>query len=205
MAWKPFTLATFVALTCALFALYLPLVNAECCSVQTFCPYNKYYYDLYCFNCEKAREFDGRMNCGVGSCNLFGCNCDGGCIKYNSSAWCTHEDKKNRTCKISWRYRKWFKNLAKWGSEKSRKSNKIKSESFRSVPFESSYHFVKDLVSVVRKDFSEDPILKDEFKNMALKVLKFNHTKNVDKEFDKMDTNHNGVIELTEIDSDYGR
>lgn len=35
--------------------------------------------------CEDFKEYPGRGHCGKGKCNLFGCNCDGGCIEPKES------------------------------------------------------------------------------------------------------------------------
>lgn len=57
--------------------ILIPVLNAECCYnsvVQYECKYGK---------CEAAFCSDGTRvrgrYCGYGECNLFGCNCDGGC------------------------------------------------------------------------------------------------------------------------------
>ena len=60
--------------------------NAECC------------YAVYSGTCHepdgKTRKRCGDCSevesfyCGVGSCNVFGCNCDGGCRKGDPDMWC---------------------------------------------------------------------------------------------------------------------
>lgn len=73
----------FVLTSAAILLGLLALANADCC--------------YYTYNC---KEIDGKKTtrcddcyepshyCGVGSCNVFGCNCDGGCRKGNASLWC---------------------------------------------------------------------------------------------------------------------
>lgn len=59
----------------------LAIVNqseAECCNFELFVRHNCVGKWCYSFVCPDGTLFY-RQNCGVGSCNIFGCNCDGGC------------------------------------------------------------------------------------------------------------------------------
>ena len=59
--------------TTVLLVLVLDQVNGECCYVPYKCtePDNKTV--KRCYDCTEASIY-----CGMGSCNVFGCNCDGG-------------------------------------------------------------------------------------------------------------------------------
>lgn len=94
-----------------IFAIFPYSSNAVCCRKEkiyfqkvdssSFCenfgglvPYNEMVLFSYSFkdafkNCETMACGDGtphkgRVYCGKGSCNIFGCNCDGGCIPGNA-------------------------------------------------------------------------------------------------------------------------
>lgn len=57
-------------------------MQGECCGSGTFVPI-KYRCDSYNgYICFTDICYDGTKRtpyCGVGKCNIFGCNCDGGC------------------------------------------------------------------------------------------------------------------------------
>ncbi|XP_017494015.1 PREDICTED: uncharacterized protein LOC108382126 [Rhagoletis zephyria] len=69
--------------TTALLLLVLDQVNGDCCHVPYKCtePDNKKV--SRCYDCTEASVY-----CGIGKCNVFGCNCDGGCRQGNESLWC---------------------------------------------------------------------------------------------------------------------
>lgn len=58
-------------------------VNAECC-YSTLVQY-KCGYENGCEThiCSDGTRVEGRY-CGYGECNLFGCNCDGGCRRHSA-------------------------------------------------------------------------------------------------------------------------
>lgn len=59
------------------------LADAECCYVPYDCKEKNGDSSHRCADCSEATIY-----CGVGQCNVFGCNCDGGCRKGNDSLWC---------------------------------------------------------------------------------------------------------------------
>lgn len=71
-----------ILLTINLFDSIL-LANGDCCYTRFYCTQPECAKGRYCADCEVASYY-----CGVGSCNIFGCNCDGGCRKGNENYWC---------------------------------------------------------------------------------------------------------------------
>lgn len=81
---KSFTVCMMLALaTTAVLVLILDGVKGDCCHVPYKCtePDNKKV--SRCYDCTEATSY-----CGVKSCNVFGCNCEGGCRQGNESLWC---------------------------------------------------------------------------------------------------------------------
>lgn len=54
-------------------------IEAECCSKEQFVRHNCIGYWCYSYICPDGTLLYGRVHCGVGSCNMFGCACEGGC------------------------------------------------------------------------------------------------------------------------------
>ncbi|XP_054161963.1 uncharacterized protein LOC128959948 [Oppia nitens] len=60
----------------------IDLTNGECCYVALKCKEDSKSVER-CWDCTEASYY-----CGVGKCNVVGCNCDGGCRKGDSTMWC---------------------------------------------------------------------------------------------------------------------
>jgi hypothetical protein len=56
--------------------------KSECCSTPIKCEVGSE-TTYRCYDCTPSTYY-----CGVGKCNIFGCNCDGGCRQGNSSLGC---------------------------------------------------------------------------------------------------------------------
>ena len=67
---------------CLAIACYVEFADAECCYVPFDCTVAEKKTHR-CADCTEATIY-----CGLGKCNVFGCNCDGGCRKGNESMWC---------------------------------------------------------------------------------------------------------------------
>lgn len=184
-----FTIAVLVA-------TFLPSVDAICCYGQTHCAWEHWYgwiYGTYCFDCESCYTI-GNTYCSYGSCNLFGCDCEADCIQYDPNAWCVQSEDE-RECHVMKRYQE----LIKGSAELVQNTNSSNSDSY-----------VKRLVSLVRPKFVNDPLTYREFSAISRKLFKQtsrstkpSRTVNLRDEFEKMDKNNNGLIELTEIDSGF--
>lgn len=57
--------------------------NAECCDNKiSLVPNCQIIHGCWAYICPDGTPLSGNDNfCGVGSCNIFGCDCDGGCRK----------------------------------------------------------------------------------------------------------------------------
>ena len=84
------TLLLLLVIICLVIHDYIPQesklitgVNGECCYIPYKCtePDNKKVNR--CYDCTESTVY-----CGLGKCNVFGCNCDDGCRKGNESLWC---------------------------------------------------------------------------------------------------------------------
>ncbi|XP_054163802.1 uncharacterized protein LOC128961575 [Oppia nitens] len=62
--------------------IQIDLLSGECCHVPLICKEGSKSVER-CYDCTEATIY-----CGVGKCNIVGCNCDGGCRKGDSSLWC---------------------------------------------------------------------------------------------------------------------
>lgn len=67
--------------------------DAECCKTDQFVRHNCIGYWCYSYICPDGSLLYGRNHCGVGVCNMFGCNCDGGC-RHNSKGFDKEEAQK---------------------------------------------------------------------------------------------------------------
>lgn len=67
--------------------------KAECCDLALFIHHNC--FGAWCFSyiCPDGSVLYGKRYCGVGACNIFGCNCDGGCRR-NSKKFNKEEAQK---------------------------------------------------------------------------------------------------------------
>lgn len=74
---------TLLALLATSLTVLVVRVSSECCYVPYHCtePDNKKVNR--CYDCTEATVY-----CGLGKCNVFGCNCDNGCRAGNESLWC---------------------------------------------------------------------------------------------------------------------
>ena len=59
--------------------LFVHQTEAECCKTDLFVRHNCINYWCYSYICPDGTLLYRRNHCGVGACNFFGCNCDGGC------------------------------------------------------------------------------------------------------------------------------
>lgn len=191
----------FVAWACILALFCTISVDAECCYRQTTCriPTDSgvadFLTDLYmCFNCEMTWwEDSNRMWCGVESCNIFGCNCGGGCIPYDPNAWCVQhipDQIKHRgyVCDLN--------------------VEPEKPKTSRHVPL---FAFLNPDLNANSDLDSIDPLDQEAFKLLGEMFFEYHNAShvwknlNVDDEFRKLDTNSDGLIQLQEIDSDYNK
>lgn len=189
--------------------LYVPSVTAECCPTQAGCQDRYQIVHPYCFNCERCETIAPQHYCGMDQCNFFGCDC-GNCIPYDPNAWCIQpkadEDRRYLRCYVMVEYTSWIKEPANWVNNT--KIPGISSEDGLSSYLTSNQH-VKSLVSLVRPNFTDDPLTKAEFVQLAHRFLEVqNRTEDLDyesleQEFAKLDLNNNGLIHLNEIDPDY--
>lgn len=207
---KPFSSATFTITAVVLFqvGLYLPSTDAECCPPpQNACIDDKSNFGNFCFNCEYCNSFTSpRMFCGVGSCNLVGCSCDGGCILYDDEAWCVQRKQQTNsnysTCYVLPYWTEWIKDPK---HQVHNINSKIENENNQS----STYYHIHYLVSLVRPTFSDDPLTKEEFIQMVQKLYanygqsEVLRNLNLYEEFEEFDTNNDGLVYLTDIDLDY--
>jgi hypothetical protein len=76
---------TIILLSIILMSTIKPL-KSECCKSQITCRKNRLNLH-YCDDCSESSPY-----CGLGKCNLFGCNCDGGCRRKYESGWCWKSD-----------------------------------------------------------------------------------------------------------------
>lgn len=53
--------------------------KADCCNRELYLRHNCVGKWCYSYICPDGTLIYHTRNCGVGSCNIFGCNCDGGC------------------------------------------------------------------------------------------------------------------------------
>ncbi len=60
--------------------------KSVCCKYQITCG-RKGFNSHYCEDCSESTPY-----CGLEKCNLFGCNCDGGCRRKQESGWCWKRD-----------------------------------------------------------------------------------------------------------------
>ena len=65
---------------------YFQFTDAVCCPSRFNCS------NPGTIRCADCSETIGFGHCGVGSCNIFGCSCDGGCKDEDTSLWC-YQDK----------------------------------------------------------------------------------------------------------------
>ncbi|CAG2174247.1 unnamed protein product, partial [Oppiella nova] len=75
-----------IAISCGLLAVVvmscIDMSSGECCYVPLKCEESSRSVER-CYDCSEASYY-----CGIGKCNVFGCDCDGGCRKGDSSLWC---------------------------------------------------------------------------------------------------------------------
>lgn len=187
-------------------ALLVPSAYSECCPAEAFCIDYVAKYP-FCFNCQACTIPFKQYYCanGDGGCNIFGCNCDDGCIKYDPNAWCVQPDadgdKNLIACFINNPYWDWI------ADPNNRVDSTVLPTTDGTNLTSLTNHHVNSLVSLVRPNFTDDPITKEEFVQLLQKYFR-NQTQvlnniNVEEEFGKLDSNNNGVIHLNEIDSDY--
>ncbi|KPM03049.1 target of rapamycin complex subunit lst8 [Sarcoptes scabiei] len=79
--------ALFASALIVVLALLLEPIETKCCysSFNCFKPDND--KRKRCGDCTSQGRY-----CGVGSCNIFGCNCDGGCRDGNITFWCWNHE-----------------------------------------------------------------------------------------------------------------
>ena len=65
---------------------YFQFTDAVCCPSRFNCS------NPGTIRCADCSETIGFGHCGVGSCNIFGCSCDGGCKDEDTSLWCYEID-----------------------------------------------------------------------------------------------------------------
>lgn len=194
---------------------FLPSASAECCPTQAKCQgENTNIVFGFCFNCEACENLFGNYYCGNGDCNIFGCNCDDGCIPYDENAWCVQDDADRdsllNVCYVTLDYFEWIQNPSNWVNNTILPTIATLDGvlSMTNLAPSSNQH-VNSLVSLIRSNFTDDPLTKEEFDQLVYRFFEIqNQTEalkhiNVEEEFAKMDTNYNGVIHLNEIDSDY--
>lgn len=75
-----------IMFVCIIFLTFYQEIEGECCHDSINIKYKCKFLGAIDSVCQEAVCFDGELKgnygyCGVGSCNLFGCNCDGGCRK----------------------------------------------------------------------------------------------------------------------------
>ncbi len=75
------TLISVTLLSIILFSIINPS-KSECCGVPIKCRVGRS-ITYRCKDCTESTPY-----CGKGMCNIFGCNCDGGCREGNSSLFC---------------------------------------------------------------------------------------------------------------------
>lgn len=154
----------------------IPSANAVCCYSAFYCTKPDCAKGKFCLDCERASYY-----CGVGSCNIFGCNCDGGCRNGDANYWCwnTHFCQSLNTSLV--------------GDEDLARETQTLLELNESE--------LTELVFII--DANKDKQLnKTEFTQLIHNLSPFLHRINIDKEFEKLDSNQNGFISYDEIDMD---
>ncbi|KAI2800409.1 hypothetical protein RDWZM_010033 [Blomia tropicalis] len=74
---------SIIILSTILSASLFELVRSECCYAHFNCKEPDNAKVSRCYDCTVATPF-----CGVGKCNILGCNCDNGCRHGDESLWC---------------------------------------------------------------------------------------------------------------------
>lgn len=159
-------------------AQWVCVVDGECCPPPQAVCFGKVSLPAWlCYNCEIVGK--SRKYCGIGSCNIFGCNCENGCIRRNGKEWCVQTNPGHG-------YHYCYDTMPGPGNVA-----------------------LNQLVSLVRPNFTTDPLDRNEFEQLVNRIhSKSNRAHalsqlNLTEEFAKLDTNSDGVLNLNEIDSDY--
>lgn len=143
-------------------------VDAECCYIPFHCSEPNNVKKYRCLDCTESTVY-----CGLGKCNVFGCNCDGGCRKGNDSLWCWNPVFN---CSRSFHA---VANLAKLSSPKT---------------------YVAKLIDVFDEDRNQ--VLNFEEFGALIKAQEPNSQWDLQHEFETIDVNQDGLISLREIDGD---
>ncbi len=155
-----------VALTLLITILFssIELSKSECCHVPLKCPVDGKTVET-CYDCTEATIY-----CGKGQCNIFGCNCDGGCRAGDSSLWCWNIASK---C------------YGKFYYQQLSSINEIKTQA------NNEFFINIDTDCDGRISFNEA-------RNYLIKYGPKNI--NIKNEFEKLDTNRDGFLAFNEID-----
>lgn len=152
--------------------------SAECCYYTFKCFKPDDHKVNRCADCEEANVY-----CGYGSCNIFGCNCDGGCRKGNPTLWC------------------WNKVFC----ENVNKSLTIDTSSMMNFNAENYNENILNLFE--NHDQNNDKMLdRIEFEQLIGNnniEQQQQQSINIDNEFTKLDKDGNNFITLNEIDPDF--
>lgn len=187
---------------CLVCLLQLTLIHfrgsdGKCCYTQILCtsPYDKTLH--YCFDCTPCSYEGFNVNpynfyCGVKTCNFFGCGCEGDCHPYTPDVWCAQAyplNLENYHCQVS--------NITNPFLSLRAAVNQNAFTSYDIVIYENQNK--PKLVQQFRNAIS-----KQEFTKIALALYgQYMPPEKLEKEFAKMDTNKNGLLEISEVDPDF--
>ena len=158
-------------LLCAVLLSWIDLSASECCHVPLKCDEGSKSVER-CYDCTESTVY-----CGKGKCNIFGCNCDGGCRQGDSSLWCWNISSK---CKGKFFY-----------------SEKKSLADFTLDFVDGSQVTAKEVFKKIDKN-SDGKLSLYEAK---LHLSKSGQNVNIEQEFNKMDSNRDNFLTVDEIDN----
>ena len=158
------------------------MATAECCYSVFKCSEPKDHPAKRCADCEEANIY-----CGYGSCNIFGCNCDGGCRKGNPALWCWNTafcENQNKTSDF-------IEEPASLTMSLDNSDSRAQTDLMYRMFIDNDQNDDKMLNSKEFEQLIQTTLTDDQISSM-----------NIIAEFKKLDKDGNNLITMTEIDAD---